>query len=120
MAAAPIRIGCAGWTLPASLQEAFGGDGSHLQRYAQRLNATEINSSFYRVHRPATYARWADSVDASFAFSAKLPKWITHERRLQGCAEPLAGVLSEAAGLGARLGCLLVQLPPSLAFEEAV
>jgi len=117
---APVRVGCAGWSLPRLLWPQFPADGTHLQRYAARLNAVEINSSFYRPHQPATYARWAASVPAHFRFSVKLPKAITHQRRLVDCAGLLDGFLAEAGGLGARLGCLLVQLPPSLAFDAAV
>jgi uncharacterized protein YecE (DUF72 family) len=115
-----IRIGCAGWSLPSASHDTFPGDGTHLQRYASQLNASEINSSFHRSHRPATYARWAEQVPADFAFSAKLPKQITHVQRLQGCEPLLDAFLAEAEGLQRRLGCLLVQLPPSLAFDAAV
>jgi uncharacterized protein YecE (DUF72 family) len=80
--------------------------------------AAEINSSFYRPHQPATYARWAGGVPAGFRFSVKLPKTITHEKRLHGCADLLAGFLAQTAGLDHKLGCLLAQLPPSLAFDE--
>ena len=117
MAPGRIRIGCAGWSLPPQLADAFPAGGSHLQRYAARLDASEINSSFHRPHRAQTYARWAQAVPEGFAFCAKLPKWITHERRLADALEPLDAFLAEVAGLGDRLACLLVQLPPSLAFD---
>ncbi len=119
MAGPVIRVGCAGWTLPVALQPRFGGPGRHLQRYATRLNASEINSSFHRPHTAATYARWADSVPADFRFSVKLPKAMTHERKLAGCEALLDEFAAQVQGLGSRLGCLLVQLPPSLAFDEA-
>jgi uncharacterized protein YecE (DUF72 family) len=80
----------------------------------------EINSSFHRPHRPATYARWSAAVPSSFRFSVKLPKTITHGLRLQETGELLDAFLAEAAGLGDKLGCLLVQLPPSLGFDPAV
>ena len=64
----------------------------------------------------ATYERWAASTPETFRFAVKVPKAITHERRLEGTDEPLERFLSEVSGLGARLGPLLVQLPPSLAF----
>ncbi|MDB5873048.1 MAG: hypothetical protein JWQ07_2490 [Ramlibacter sp.] len=119
MAAAPCYVGCAGWSLPRAVQRAFGAGGSHLQRYATQLNACEINSSFHRAHSAATYRRWAESTPEHFRFSVKLPKAITHERKLLAC-EPLLGEFIEQAGaLGTRLGCLLVQLPPSLAFDAA-
>lgn len=80
----------------------------------------EINSSFHRPHRPATYARWSAAVPSSFRFSVKLPKTITHGLRLQETGGLLDAFLTEAAGLGDKLGCLLVQLPPSLGFDPAV
>lgn len=112
-----VRIGCAGWSLPRAEQERFAAEGSHLERYASRFPAVEINSSFYRPHRPATYARWRDSVPESFRFSVKLPKAITHTLRLRDAAAPLAAFLVEAGSLGEKLGSLLAQLPPSLQFE---
>jgi uncharacterized protein YecE (DUF72 family) len=117
--ASPVRNGCAGWSLPRDSWPQFPEGGTHLQRYAGRLLAAEINSSFYRPHQPATYERWAGSVPAGFRFSVKLPKTITHEKRLHDCGGLLEDFLSQASGLGSKLGCLLVQLPPSLAFDEA-
>ena len=115
-----FAVGCAGWSLPRAEQAAFPELGTHLERYAARLPAAEINSSFYRPHRPATYARWAASVPAAFRFAVKVPRAITHDARLADADAPLDAFLAEATALGARLGCLLVQLPPSLAFERDV
>jgi uncharacterized protein YecE (DUF72 family) len=49
------RVGTAGWSIRSEHREAFASEGSHLERYARRFNAVEINSSFYRPHRQATY-----------------------------------------------------------------
>lgn len=117
---AEVRIGCAGWSLPRAEQERFPGEGSHLERYAARLSAAEINTTFYRPHRPSTYARWRESVPPSFRFSVKMPKAITHGLRLRDAGEALDAFLAEAGGLGDRLGSLLVQLPPSLELDRAV
>jgi uncharacterized protein YecE (DUF72 family) len=120
-ATAPIiHVGMAGWSLPTALQPRFPGAGSHLQRYAAVLPAVEINSSFYRPHRPATYARWRDSVPENFRFSAKLPREITHMRRLRDAEAALDSFLGEISHLGDRLACLLVQMPPSLAYDAEV
>lgn len=112
-------IGTAGWSLPKAYAPHFPGDGSHLERYAQRLSAVEINTSFYRPHRVATYEKWAAAVPAGFRFAVKVPRAITHERRLTDVDEVLARFLGEVAGLGSKLGPLLLQLPPSLAFDCA-
>lgn len=113
-------LGCAGWNLPREAQPAFAAGGSHLQRYASRLNAVEINSSFHRPHSRATYERWAAAVPPAFRFSVKLPRAITHELRLLAADTLLDQFLAQVGGLGQRLGCLLVQLPPSLEFQSAV
>ena len=117
---ARILVGCAGWALPAAARDHFPDEGSILHRYASRLPAVEINSSFYRPHRPFTYARWADSVPEMFRFSVKIPKAITHEARLVGTAALLDAFVGQVSALGPKLGCLLVQLPPSLAFDANI
>lgn len=114
-----MTIGTAAWALPKAVQDRFPPDGSCLARYAAVLNGTEINSSFYRSHRPSTYRRWAASVPDEFRFSVKMPKLITHVKRLVGATDALHGFIAEASELGARLACVLVQLPPSLAFAPA-
>lgn len=115
-----ISIGCAGWALPKEHAAQFPAGGTHLTRYAGRLPAVEINSSFYKPHKPATYARWAASVPAGFRFAVKVPKEATHTRKLVGTEDVLDRFLPEATSLGEKLGPLLVQLPPSLAFSAAV
>jgi len=114
------RIGCAGWSLPRDLWPAFPAEGSHLERYAQRFDAVEIDTSFYRPHRRETYERWAAGTPDGFRFAVKLPKTITHERRLAGAMPAFDEFLAQVMGLGDRLGCLVVQLPPSLAFDAPV
>jgi uncharacterized protein YecE (DUF72 family) len=104
--------------LPKAHLAGFPTEGTHLQRYAARFSAVEINSSFYRPHRPATYARWAASVPADFRFAVKVPKAITHGARLAGVDGLLDTFLGEVSELGEKLGCLLVQLPPSLEWAE--
>ena len=113
-------MGCAGWSIPKPQAAHFPPDGSHLERYARRLAAVEINSSFYKPHRPATYARWADSVPGGFRFAVKVPRTITHTLRLAGVETELERFLSEVTSLGAKLGPLLVQLPPALSFDLSV
>jgi uncharacterized protein YecE (DUF72 family) len=115
--ACDVRVGCAGWSLSAKTRSEFSSVGTHLERYAERFSATEINSSFYRPHKPDTYARWANSVPDDFQFSVKIPKVITHERGLMDATDVLERFLFEAQHLGRKLGCLLVQLPPRLEFE---
>jgi uncharacterized protein YecE (DUF72 family) len=113
-------IGTAGWTVAAAVAEAFPPEGTSLERYAARFPCAEINSSFHRSHRASTWERWAQSVPDGFRFSAKLSKEITHKRKLADCAELLGAAVTEMERLGEKLAIVLVQLPPSLAFDAGV
>ena len=113
-------VGTAGWTVPKALAHLFAESGTVLERYASRFNAVEINSSFYRPHQRKTYERWAASAPAGFHFAVKAPRQITHELRLVGAQALLDPFLDQVGGLGPRLGPILFQLPPSLAFDDKV
>ncbi|MCB8821247.1 DUF72 domain-containing protein [Microvirga rosea] len=115
-----MRIGTAGWSIPKECASAFPDDGSHLERYSAIFNAVEINSSFYRPHRSSTYERWASAVPEEFRFAVKIPKVITHERRLKDTDDLLIRFLNDVTCLGAKLGPLLLQLPPSLTFDPEI
>lgn len=115
-----VCIGTAGWSIPAACAEAFPTEGSQLERYAGVMNAVEINTSFYRPHKPQTYERWAASTPPGFRFAVKCPKRISHEARLEGAEELLARFFGEAGALEAKWVVLLVQLPPSLRFDAIV
>jgi uncharacterized protein YecE (DUF72 family) len=116
----PFWIGTAGWNVPSLYLDQVPPGGSHLERYARYLNAVEINSSFYRPHRRTTYQRWAQSVPENFRFSVKVPKTITHEAGLADCRALLDRFVDEVAGLGDKLGVLLVQLPPKSEFNRHI
>jgi uncharacterized protein YecE (DUF72 family) len=118
--ACTFRVGCAGWSLRKEHADLFGAEGTHLVRYATRFNCVEINSSFYRPHRTSTYERWAHVTPGKFRFSVKLPKEITHEKRLKECSDEVGRFVSEVGGLRHKLGVVLVQLPPSLSYDAAV
>jgi uncharacterized protein YecE (DUF72 family) len=113
-------IGTAGWSVPRAVAHRFSPDGSLLRRYASRFRAAEINSSFYRPHRPSTYERWAESVPDDFRFSVKIPKLISHELKLARAGTPLDAFLAEVTCLGPKLGCLLIQLAPKHELDRAV
>jgi uncharacterized protein YecE (DUF72 family) len=115
-----VFVGTAGWTLPRAEQGRFACEGTHLARYAQTLTGAEINSSFYRPHALRVYSRWAAAAPEGFRFSVKMPKSITHEQRLLDCDVLLCAFLDQVQGLGDRLGCILVQLPPSFEYDASL
>jgi uncharacterized protein YecE (DUF72 family) len=113
-------IGTAGWNVPGIHARHFDTEGSHLVRYARKLNCAEINSCFYREHKPETYCKWAASVPAGFRFAVKAPRTITHEGALRVQGEhALKRFLQQTSALGEKRGPVLLQLPPRLAFDKA-
>ena len=119
-AGARCKVATAGWTIPRTVATQFPAEGVGLERYAARFDAVEINSTFYRSHQASTYARWVASTPPHFRFAVKLPKSITHGARLIGSMPLVEAFRTEVLQLGDKLGPLLVQLPPSLAFDPAV
>jgi uncharacterized protein YecE (DUF72 family) len=115
-----IVVATAGWSIPRRVAARFPGDETHLQRYAQLFRGVEIDTSFYRPHSVETYARWASLTPRQFRFAVKVPREITHDQRLRAARRPLSAFLASVAGLGQRLGPLIIQLPPSQPFESRV
>ena len=111
-----VRLGTAGWTIPASCRGTVQSEGSHLERYASVLNAVEINSSFHRPHRQATYEKWASATPCEFRFAVKAPKSVTHVPGL-ALAE-MGRFIEETSGLGEKLAIFLIQFAPGRSFDE--
>ena len=122
---ARVWIGLAGWTeaigrfrslypLPSGVEKPTA-----LQRYAESFDFAEINATFYRRMRRSTFERWADDTPPDFGFSVKMNRGLTHFHRLKDTSE-LPAFIESVAGLGEKWKALLVQLPPSLAYDAAV
>jgi uncharacterized protein YecE (DUF72 family) len=118
-----IRIGISGWRY-APWRGVFYPRGlpqrQELAHAAQRLGSIEINGSFYSLQRPELYAAWHDETPEDFVFALKGSRYITHMRRLQDVHAALANFLASGVlRLGAKLGPMLWQLPPTLRFDAA-
>jgi uncharacterized protein YecE (DUF72 family) len=83
-----------------------------LAYYAERLDAVEINNTFYRMPAPEMLGKWAAETPAGFQFALKSPRRITHEKKLADVADSLSRLRDAAGTLGDRLGPVLFQLPP--------
>jgi uncharacterized protein YecE (DUF72 family) len=84
--------------------------------YAERLPSVEINNTFYRMPKASVLEGWAAATPATFRFSIKASRRITHDARLkvESAAEPLAYLYKNLASLGDKRGPVLMQLPPNL------
>ena len=111
-------IATAAWSIPKNVADRFPSGGSGLERYAAVFKGVEINSTFYRHHRTTTFERWAKAVPKDFRFAVKLPREITHRRKLKDIDEVFRSFLAEISPLDGKLGPLLCQLPPNLAFHQ--
>jgi uncharacterized protein YecE (DUF72 family) len=85
-----------------------------LPEYATHFATVENNNAFYRLPETDTFARWRDLTPPGFVMAVKASRYLTHIKRLREPAEPVARLLDRAAGLGERLGPILLQLPPTL------
>jgi uncharacterized protein YecE (DUF72 family) len=111
-----IRVGIAGWSNPPTMRSARSAGQTHLSLYAQHFPCVEINSTFYRPHRTATYERWRDETPTPFRFTVKMPRDITHDHGLKGTRSHVHRFYEEIHHLQPKLLGILVQLPPSLEF----
>jgi len=117
-----LYVGTSGLVLPVPNKQHFPEEyrsGTRLSYYASLFNSIEINSSFYKVPRPATYAKWAGEVPEGFRFTVKLWRGVTHQRGLQFADEDVDRCIAAAKELGPTRGCLLVQLPPGVHADKA-
>ncbi|MGW4275434.1 DUF72 domain-containing protein, partial [Streptomyces seoulensis] len=85
-----------------------------LEEYAAAFATVELNNAFYRLPERETFASWRARVPADFVIAVKASRFLTHVKRLREPAEPVRRLMSRAAGLGGRLGPVLLQLPPTL------
>ncbi|HEY1620918.1 MAG TPA: DUF72 domain-containing protein [Streptosporangiaceae bacterium] len=116
-----LHVGCAMWSyaawqgryLPSPLPP-----GERLRAYASWCNAVEGNTTFYATPSPETVASWAGQTAPDFRFLLKLPRVVTHERRLADADGPLRGFLTAIEPLGPRVHALWIQLPPSFSPAE--
>lgn len=122
-ASAPIRLGCAGWSYKEWIGPLYDPDKSMLQQYTSIFDTVEIDSSFYKFPEKGTILGMARYTPRGFLFSAKMNKRFTHElclkldesaqTELDSFCELLDPLLTQD-----KLGCILVQLPPSLKRDD--
>ncbi|MEJ1201920.1 MULTISPECIES: DUF72 domain-containing protein [unclassified Streptomyces] len=91
-----------------------------LERYAAGFATVEINNAFYRLPSRETFEAWRDRVPADFVVAVKASRYLTHIKRLRDPEEPVDRLMTHAAGLGDRLGPVLLQLPPTLRGDAAL
>jgi uncharacterized protein YecE (DUF72 family) len=119
----PVLVGTSGWQYrdwrgglyPPGLPQRLW-----LEHYATQYMTVENNSSFYRLPTAETFAGWRERTPDDFVMAVKASRYLTHVRKLRDPAEPVARLLGAAAGLGPKLGPILVQLPPTLTAEPAL
>jgi uncharacterized protein YecE (DUF72 family) len=112
-----VIVGTSGWQY-RDWRDAFYPPGvpqkRWLEYYAGTFGTVENNGTFYRLPPRETFASWRDRVGDGFVMTVKASRYLTHIRRLKDPAEPVRRLLDAAAGLGPRLGPVLLQLPPDL------
>ncbi len=118
-----IYIGISGWSYYDWKGIFYPGDlksADWLTYYSKYFHITEINSSFYHLPREKTVLGWKDKVPPKFLFCPKMSKYLTHVTKLKDPEEPLARFFEVFDVVRKQLGPVLIQLPPSLKYEESL
>lgn len=116
-----IHIGTSGWSYKHWKDIYYPEDLSQtewLTFYSNDFLTTEINTSFYHLPKTATTAGWAKKVTSNFIFCPKMSRYLTHMKKLNEPEESLEKFFTAFAPLKRHIGPVLIQLPPSLAFNE--
>ncbi|HLP07126.1 MAG TPA: DUF72 domain-containing protein [Opitutaceae bacterium] len=115
-------VGISGWTYAPWRGVFYPRDlvqREELAYAARHVRSIEINGTFYSLHAPTSYAKWAAAAPEGFVYSVKGPRFITHLRRLKDVATPLANFFASGVlKLGEKLGPFLWQLPPSFRYDH--
>lgn len=114
-----LRIGTSNVVVPGS-KETFPTAFRHKSRlsyYASLFNTVELNTTFRKIPRSATLAKWCNEVPADFKFTLKLIKEVTHVKKLEADTGLLEPFVKAAENMGNKKGCLLVQFPASITSE---
>lgn len=116
-----IRIGVGGWTYEPWDESFYPADlrkKDQLSYSASRLSAIEVNGTFYRTQKPETFQAWADAVPDGFVFAVKAPRYAVNRKVLAEGAESIGRFVESGLDrLGAKLGPILWQLPPTKKYE---
>lgn len=117
-----VLTGTSGWSYPAWRGRFYPPDLAprrFLAHYAARLQCVEANATFYRMPQAKTLAAWRAEVPPGFVFALKASQRITHQKRLVDAEGEIDYFLATAAELGAALGPVLFQLPPTMKRDVA-
>jgi uncharacterized protein YecE (DUF72 family) len=118
----PVLVGTSGWSYPHwenVLYPAGLPAAERLGRYVEAFGTAELNASFYRWPKERTFAGWRRRLPPGFLLSVKAPRGLTHAKRLYAPEVWVERLASCWHQLGDRRGVLLVQLPPTLARDDA-
>jgi len=119
MMVAVLRVGAPMWSHPAWVGQYFPtGTNDTLATYATWCNAVEGNTTFYATPAGTTIASWREQAPDDFRFCFKLPRTITHDRRLRHADTDLAEFLAAIEPLARQCGPVQVQLPPSFGPDD--
>ncbi len=115
-----LRVGCSGWGYDDWLGGFYPKSTSksdYLKIYARVFDCVEVDSSFYRIPGPAMAKTWYKATPPAFLFAMKMPRRITHEKKLKGVGENLGWFYATAKDLREKCGPLVAQLPPSIKYD---
>jgi len=118
-----VLVGTSGWNYEDWKGSFYPEDlpkTKWLEYYARNFQTIEVNATFYHEMKESTYKKWSEATPDGFCWAVKAHRFITHIKRLRDVEEPLKRFFGSVIALGDKLGPVLFQLLPSLAFDGAV
>lgn len=116
-----IRAGIGGWNYEPWRKTFYPADLAprrELEFASRQVTSIEINGTFYRLQKPAVFAKWHASTPAAFKFSIKAPRFIVQRKDLTSAAGAIERFLASGiTELESKLGPLLWQLADTKAFD---
>src|SRR5437764_10294780 len=118
----PVLIGTSGWQYrhwktvyyPKAVPQRVW-----LEHHASMFQTVEVNNAFYRLPERRVFEQWAVRTPADYVITVKASRFLSHIKRLKDPQEPVQRLMDRVAGLGDKLGAVLLQLPPTMAADVA-
>lgn len=117
---ARFLVGTSGWSYPHWHGTFYPEDrpkSRWFEHYVSRFSTVEVNATFYRAFKEATYRKWYEKAPAGFTYVLKAPRLVTHRKYLKEVEAPIRAFCATAALLEEKLGMILLQLPPGMPYE---
>jgi uncharacterized protein YecE (DUF72 family) len=116
-----LRVGTSGFAYPGwapRFYPAGSPSGGLLSLYAARLNAVELNNTFYRSPTPSAVAGWLAATPGDFRFAIKAQRGGSYRALQVDPATAVPWLTEPYRAFGERLGTVLFRVPDGVVRDD--